>query len=307
MKLLAPSKRLKANLKRLKDNLKHLYDFDSFASIRDKFNPHGGEGDYGGTSFIKEVDQLFVFAPAWHMDGGDDFGIGFNWLGRAPEEMTAVVFVRHHLKSAPWNDHLSKLACDLNQRMLSSKEMGIDDFRQKLNLFIKLTADFRDKKYKKPDEKDSFLSNQAMVAQILGEVFAIDNAERNAQDLKLLAAARKELELKVVEFTDAVTLSKKHFESTSGEYLLAKKMVSDAVNNSPEAIEMAKLMKRVDALKLTIASNHAALDIKHDTERLKVLADEAETCYENDARARRYAVSRFAEDFPAHIAARLKI
>lgn len=304
MKPLAPSKRLKMNLAALTKNLCFLCSTSHIASIRDHYNPHG---DFG-SSHIKEADSLLVFTPCFQRNAGYDFAICFDWVGKEPGDMTAEVRIRPHVKDAAWNDHLTEIACDLNKRIVTSPKMSIDDFRQKLNLMVSLTAPFYDKTLAKKSEGNK-ISEWSDLIDIVKNVFEFDESdlEMHRDDQRLLLEAQQKGEQCLAMANEAVEKAKLAYEQANKNYLGAVSAVNADVKALPEVAALTELEKKVAELKKTIAAATNKINEQRETSKLKEDVERLHEQYLREQRAKKRSMSNFIRDVPAYIALKLEL
>jgi len=298
MKSLAPSKRLAANLAALNGNLELLCERTHFV-LRNRYNP----SEKNGNSYIKESDSIMVYAPVYNEDCGYDFAIGFDFLGKEEADMTAEVRLRHHVKGACWNDHLTALSVELNKRVVVSEKMTINEFRQRLNLLVKLTAPFNGA------QCACAVSDWEDVIEIVKNIFGVGEPVNvnEANDQHQLLALQREGELYVEQSNANLLKARLTFDAACEDYSAAMEKVNVAMATSHQVQELQELEKRIAILKRESEELLDAFNEQHRTATLKKQADDAKLQYEKASRSKQKIVSEFMRKVPAYIALKLKL
>lgn len=297
-----PSKRLKSNLQTLKKNLHRVFSDDIIHKTLPKSNPYGGVFDYGIDSKCVSSDQMFIFTPKNNSSSKESqfsFAIVFDYIGKEEEEMTAMVNIKPYVKLNLWDDNLSKIKNDLNQKIVSSKIMTINDFREKLNLLNKMTNGF----------SESSSSNDELLKQTINlvkEIFLINNEETEKEIEEYVASSQKKANEQIIIYDEKLLQTKKEFDSSTRKLNLAKGKVNKSIINSEEYIELKKLEDRKKFLEKEIEKKTNELNIKYKIKELEDEENQKKYEYSKDLKNKQSFINKFLIKLPVYIANRIK-
>lgn len=234
---MTPMKRLQTNFKELEKETKHILKAFTLNKSEPHWNPVGGSSGWGDHTKGVKNDFVKVFTP---LNRSNDITCSFviNYIGLETETFIAQI----------------KKGAD-NTDIKSTKILQYEDFRKKLNELVNTI---------KEANKTKLITYPEFI-KIFSNLYLSEDLDLNKQ----AKIAEKEL-------MDFLQTPKEQLDEKRNTYLTSKSLVDkvekeilENIKNSPEQLELDKLLEKVKEAKENIAKNKQDLENNRDLKKLK--------------------------------------
>lgn len=232
---MTPMKRLQNNFKELKNETKHIVSYVTLNKSEPHWNPFGGDG-YGDYTKGVKNDFTKIISP---LDKKNDITCSFviNYMGNEKETF------------------LAQIKKENNETIKSTKILNYEEFKTKLNLFIKEIKENNKKK----------LITYPELIKIFSNIYLSEDLDLN----KEAKIAEKELMDFLKEPQQELTEKRKKYLDSRKLVEQIEQKINDEIKESPEQKKIEKLLKEIEDTKKIIKNNKEKLEDDNDLKKLK--------------------------------------